>query len=64
MTLNLAVTIGCIANLIWRHSTYAVSLGPLLLSAISLAALGVSGYLGRNSQDLWIGVSRDLLITS
>jgi uncharacterized membrane protein len=49
MTLNLAVTIGYIANFVWRHSTYAdgaaVSLGPLLL-VISLAALGVSGYLG------------------
>ncbi|WP_326547875.1 DUF2231 domain-containing protein [Mycolicibacterium sp. ND9-15] len=50
MTLNLAVTVGYIANFAWRHSTpvddTAVSLGPLVLSLISLAALGLSGYLG------------------
>jgi uncharacterized membrane protein len=50
MTLNLAVTVGYIANFAWRHSSRAddtaVSLGPLTLSLISLAALGLSGYLG------------------
>ncbi len=50
MTLNLAVTAAFVANFFWRQagSDQAVpaGLGPLLLSALSLAALAVSGYLG------------------
>lgn len=50
MALNLAVTISYIVNFAWRHSAAAddaaVGVGPLALSVISLAALGLSGYLG------------------
>jgi uncharacterized membrane protein len=50
MTLNLAVTAAFVANFFWRQagSDQAVPAGPgpLLLSALSLAALAVSGYLG------------------
>ncbi|HZQ30638.1 MAG TPA: DUF2231 domain-containing protein [Mycobacterium sp.] len=50
MTLNLAVTTAYILNFVWRHGTYtngaAVALGPLILSVISFAVLGVSGCLG------------------
>ncbi|MFB0615760.1 DUF2231 domain-containing protein [Streptomyces sp. AGS-58] len=50
MTLNLAVTAAYAVNFLWRYSTYtdggSVGPGRLILSAISLAALGVSGFLG------------------
>jgi uncharacterized membrane protein len=50
MSLNLTVTTAYIANFFWRHGTYtdgkAVPGGPLALAIVSLAALGVSGYLG------------------
>ena len=48
MTLNLAVTLGYIANFAWRQTTdhTAVGWAPMALSVVSLAALGVSGYLG------------------
>lgn len=48
MTLNLVVTGAYIANFFWRQGDYAgaVDIGPLILSVVSFAALGVSGYLG------------------
>lgn len=50
MTLNLCVTGAYVGNFFWRHGNYpsadAVSGGQLALSAVSLAALGVSGWLG------------------
>ncbi|WP_375481286.1 DUF2231 domain-containing protein [uncultured Mycobacterium sp.] len=50
MTLNVAIVSAYIVNFIWRHSSYgqpaAVGLGPLVLSACSLAVLMVSGFLG------------------
>ncbi|MFC0105463.1 DUF2231 domain-containing protein [Kibdelosporangium aridum] len=50
MGLNLAVTVAYVGGFFWRQNSYgqadAVALGPLLLSAVSLAALAVSGYLG------------------
>lgn len=50
MLLNVAVIGAYIANFIWRHGDYPqdgpVAVGPLALSVIALAALGVSGYLG------------------
>ncbi|MFL6161337.1 MAG: DUF2231 domain-containing protein [Jatrophihabitantaceae bacterium] len=50
MTLNLSVTTAYVVNFVWRHSSYlrpqAVGGGHLALSAVSLAALAVSGYLG------------------
>jgi uncharacterized membrane protein len=50
MTINLAVTAAYVVNFVWRHGTYtspeAVGIGPLVLSAVSFAVLGVSGYLG------------------
>jgi len=50
MSLNLVVTVGYIVNFVWRHDDYdggaAVAIGPLVLSVISIAALGVSGFLG------------------
>ncbi len=50
MSLNVAIVAAYIVNFVWRHGDYtlgnAVALGPLVLSVISLAALGVSGYLG------------------
>jgi uncharacterized membrane protein len=50
MSLNLVVTGAYIGNFFWRHGTYAdggsVAAGPLALSAVSLALLGVSGFLG------------------
>jgi len=50
MSLNLAVTGGYLGNFFWRHGDYTdgrpVAAGPLTLSVISLAVLGVSGYLG------------------
>lgn len=50
MGLNLAVTAAYAGNFVWRQATYGapvpVAVGPLVLSAVSLAALAVSGYLG------------------
>ncbi|MEU9393009.1 DUF2231 domain-containing protein [Streptomyces sp. NPDC048324] len=50
MTLNLLVTVAYVVNFAWRHGTYtdggSVGTGPLTLSAVSLAALAVSGFLG------------------
>src|SRR3954465_13908086 len=50
MALNLLVTAAYAVNFLWRHSTYtgggSVGLGRLILSAASLALLGVSGFLG------------------
>lgn len=50
MTLNLLVTGAYVGNFFWRHADPGqpgpVAIGPLVLSAVSLAALAVSGYLG------------------
>lgn len=50
LTLNLSITAAYVVNFLWRHGTYerpdAVGGGPLALAVVSLAALGVSGYLG------------------
>ncbi len=50
MGLNLAVTVAFVVNFVWRHGTYAdggrVAAGPLVLSIVSIAVLGASGYLG------------------
>jgi uncharacterized membrane protein len=50
MTLNLAVTIAYVVNFLMRHGNYshghAVNAGALALSAVTLAVLGISGYLG------------------
>lgn len=50
MSLNLVVAGAYIGNFFWRYAGYGrpdpVAIGPLVLSAVSLAALAVSGYLG------------------
>jgi uncharacterized membrane protein len=50
MTLNLSITAAYVVNFWWRHGSYqrpeAVGAGPIVLAAVSLGALGVSGYLG------------------
>lgn len=50
MTLNLLVTLAYVGNFFWRQGDYGqqvgVAAGPLVLSVVSLAALGASGYLG------------------
>jgi uncharacterized membrane protein len=50
MSLNLVITGAYAANFAWRHGSYAhggqVPAGQLVLSAASMAALGVSGFLG------------------
>lgn len=50
MTLNLLVTAAYVVNFLWRHGDHAaggsVGTGRLVLSACSVAALAVSGYLG------------------
>lgn len=49
MSLNLVVTGAYVGNFFWRQAgarTGPVDIGPLVLSAVSLAVLGVSGYLG------------------
>jgi uncharacterized membrane protein len=50
LSLNLAVTAAYVAGFLWRHGTaadgHAVALGQIVLSAVSLAALAVSGSLG------------------
>jgi uncharacterized membrane protein len=50
MCLNVAVTAAYMANFWWRHGSYshggAVPLGMLGLSAVSVAVLSLSGFLG------------------
>lgn len=50
MSLNLSIAAAYVINFFWRHGSYSdggsVDAGPLVLSALSLAALGVSGWLG------------------
>jgi uncharacterized membrane protein len=50
MILNLSITAAYVVNFFWRHGTYqraeSVGVGQLVLAAVSLGALGVSGYLG------------------
>jgi uncharacterized membrane protein len=50
MTLNLLVTVAYAVNFLWRYGTYtdgrSVGIGGLVLSAVSMAALGVAGFLG------------------
>lgn len=50
MTLNAAIVVAYAVNFVWRHGSYgdpaAVALGPLVLSAVGLAVLTVSGFLG------------------
>ena len=50
MGLNLTVTVAYAVNFLWRSSVDgngdAVATGPLMLSVVSLLALGASGYLG------------------
>jgi uncharacterized membrane protein len=50
MSLNLTVSGAYVIGFLWRHGSYAdgnpVGGGQLALSAVSLAALGVSGFLG------------------
>jgi uncharacterized membrane protein len=50
MTLNLAITAAYVAGFAWRYGDYhrpgPVAAGQIALSAVSLAALAVSGYLG------------------
>ncbi|GAA2470762.1 DUF2231 domain-containing protein [Streptomyces longisporus] len=50
MTLNLGVTAAYVVNFLWRHGTYTdgscVGAGKLALSAVGIAVLGVSGFLG------------------
>jgi uncharacterized membrane protein len=50
MSLNLGVVVAYVVNFLWRHGSYTdqdqVGIGPLVLSAVSLAALGASGNLG------------------
>ena len=50
MSLNIGVVAAYIVNFVWRYGEYsqpaAVGLGPLVLSAVSLAVLAVSGFLG------------------
>jgi uncharacterized membrane protein len=48
MSINLAVTAGYAVGFVVRgaHPITPVPVGPLALSAVALAALGVSGYLG------------------
>lgn len=50
MALNLAVTVAFAVNFLWRRSDYGqqhpVSVGQIALSAVSIIALVVSGYLG------------------
>ncbi|WBO67881.1 DUF2231 domain-containing protein [Streptomyces camelliae] len=50
MTLNLLVIAAYVVNFLWRHGDYAdgasVGIGRLVLSALSVTVLGVSGFLG------------------
>lgn len=48
LVLNVAIVVAYVVNALWRRGSDAdeVAVGPIVLSAISLAALMVSGYLG------------------
>ncbi|MFC0548086.1 DUF2231 domain-containing protein [Kutzneria chonburiensis] len=50
MSLNLTVTVGYVANFLWRRAADTVNgpvgLGPLLLSVVCLLLLAAAGYLG------------------
>jgi uncharacterized membrane protein len=50
MSLNLGVVVAYAINFLWRHGSYTdqeqVGTGQLILSAVSLAVLGLSGSLG------------------
>ncbi|HTI22717.1 MAG TPA: DUF2231 domain-containing protein [Kutzneria sp.] len=50
MSLNLTVTVGYVANFLWRRAADTpnapVGLGPLLLSVVCLLLLAAAGYLG------------------
>ncbi|WP_406055465.1 DUF2231 domain-containing protein [Kribbella sp. NBC_00889] len=48
LLLNVAVVVAYVVNALWRRGSDAdeVAVGPIVLSAVSLAALMVSGYLG------------------
>jgi uncharacterized membrane protein len=50
LTLNLSITAAYAINFWWRHGTYlrpeGVGAGQMALAAVSLGALGLSGYLG------------------
>ena len=50
MSLNLAVTVAFVVGFVWRHGSYTdqrpVGAGPLVLSIVAVAVLGVSGFLG------------------
>lgn len=47
LTLNVAITLAYAGNALWRRGTEdQVALGPIVLSAVSLVALSISGYLG------------------
>ncbi|MFI6826552.1 DUF2231 domain-containing protein [Kribbella sp. NPDC050241] len=48
LVLNVAVVVAYVVNALWRRGSDAdeVAVGPIVLSAVSLAALMVSGYLG------------------
>ena len=49
-SLNLGVTAAYVVNFLWRYGTYTdggcVGAGKLALSAVGIAVLGVSGFLG------------------
>jgi uncharacterized membrane protein len=64
MALNLSVTLAYIVNFVWRHSdseaVAPVDVGPVVLSVISFAALGISGWLGgKLSYRYGVRVARD-----
>jgi uncharacterized membrane protein len=47
LVLNVAITAAYVGNALWRRGDEEqVAIGPIVLSAVSLAALSVSGYLG------------------
>jgi uncharacterized membrane protein len=48
MSLNLTITVAYAVNFLWRKGATAnsVEFGPIVLSVLSMATLGVSGYLG------------------
>jgi uncharacterized membrane protein len=50
LSLNIGVTVLYFVNYLWRHASYPehlkVSVAQIVLSLVSLAALGASGYLG------------------
>ncbi|HET6741337.1 MAG TPA: DUF2231 domain-containing protein, partial [Kribbella sp.] len=47
LTLNVVITIAYAGNALWRRGADdQVAFGPIVLSAVSLVALSISGYLG------------------